>query len=391
MNQSADEQLLFHIKAIAALFYKEIPPEQLQSLEDIEETVRQQVIERVSGEIGNFFIEAKTGTTAGRTRILKSIIGNLKITEKQAKKLQVKKNAKISPYLEKCCLLLSANESFSRAEQDIIILTGMAVGHSVQQRLVQRQEFELPSISLDEVSPGSPKSTTEETPGASRTTPEISKSNKKIEEISIDGGKVRLRTPKGQPCEWRDYKAVNLHSHSVEAFFRENEKLVKWVNRQPFSKPIICLGDGHDGIWNLFSQISSETQRCEILDWYHLIENLYKVGGSIKRLKKAEAFLWMGDVESAIALFKGWDNKEVDNFIVYLNKHRHRIVNYYYFQTEGISIGSGSIESTIKQIGRRVKISGAQWKRENVPKVLRLRCAYINGEFSNFNHSSLKT
>jgi len=31
-----------------------------------------------------------------------------------------------------------------RAEQDIIILTGITVGHSTQQRLVQRQEFSLP-------------------------------------------------------------------------------------------------------------------------------------------------------------------------------------------------------------------------------------------------------
>ena len=341
--------------------YKEIPSDQLQSLEDIEEIVRQQVIERVSGEIGNYFIEAKTGTTAGRTRIVKSIIGNLKITEKQAEKLKVKKNSQISPYLEKCCLLLSANESYARAEQDIIVLTGIAVGHSIQQRLVQRQEFSLPQ------------------------------SSEKIEEMSIDGGKVRLRTPNGQPCEWRDYQAVNLHKHSVEAFFHENQKLVQWVNIQPLSKPIICLGDGHDGIWNIFGEISSETQRCEILDWYHLMENLYKLGGSIKRLKKAEALLWTGDVESAIALFEGWENKEVNNFIVYLNKHRHRIVNYDYFQTEGISIGSGSIESTIKQIGRRIKISGAQWKRENVPKVLSLRCAYLNGQFSNFHHSLLDT
>ena len=42
------------------------------------------------------------------------------------------------------------------------------------------------------------------------------------------------------------------------------------------------------------------------------------------------------------------------------------------------SIGSGSIESTIKQIDRRTKISGAQWKAENVPQVLAHRCAYLN-------------
>ena len=55
-----------------------------------------------------------------------------------------------------------------------------------------------------------------------------------------------------QPCEWRDYKAVNLHDNSVEAFFRENENLVDWVNVQPLACPIICLGDGHDGTSEYF-------------------------------------------------------------------------------------------------------------------------------------------
>jgi len=52
----------------------------------------------------------------------------------------------------------------------------------------------------------------------------------------------------------------------------------------------VCLGDGHDGVWNLF-QIAPAPERWEILDWYHLKENLYKVGGSLKRLTQAEALL----------------------------------------------------------------------------------------------------
>ncbi len=49
-------------------------------------------------------------------------------------------------------------------------------------------------------------------------------------------------------------------------------------------------------------------------------------------------------------------------------------VNYEYFQAEGLySIGSGAVESAIKQIGRRVQLSGAQWNRENVPQVLAQR------------------
>ena len=74
------------------------------------------------------------------------------------------------------------------------------------------------------------------------------------------------------------------------------------------------------------------------------------------------------------------DNK---NFCNYLVKHQHRIVNYQYYQAEEIcSIGSGAVESAVKQIGRRIKISGAQWLPENVPQVLAHRCAYLNGLFT---------
>ncbi|MEM7581174.1 MAG: ISKra4 family transposase, partial [Cyanobacteria bacterium P01_A01_bin.45] len=33
----------------------------------------------------------------------------------------------------------------------------------------------------------------------------------------------------------------------------------------------------------------------------------------------------------------------------------------------------------IKQIGARVKISGAQWNVESVSQILSVRCAYLNG------------
>ncbi len=71
---------------------------------------------------------------------------------------------------------------------------------------------------------------------------------------------------------------------------------------------------------------------------------------------------------------------QAKNFCAYLEKHRHRIVNYYYLQAKQVwAIGSGSVESTIKQIDRRSQISGAQWKSENIPQVLAYRCAYLNG------------
>jgi hypothetical protein len=260
----------------------------------------------------------------------------------------------MSPHLEKCCLLVSSSESYERTSKNIKDLTGIKISHSTQQRLVQRYEF--PEIELSE----------------------------EVEEMSLDGGKVRLRTAKGQESEWRDYKAVTLQGKAVAAYFQDNQRLIERIQQQPLPEIFSCLGDGHDGIWSLFAKIAPSEQRFEILDWYHLIEHLYGVGGSIRRLENAEKLLWAGDVEAAIALFAECKLKRAINFVDYLRKHRLRIPEYGYLQQLKITIGSGAVESSIKQIGRRIKISGAQWNRVNVPQVLKHRCAYLNGLL---NHS----
>ncbi len=106
---------------------------------------------------------------------------------------------------------------------------------------------------------------------------------------------------------------------------------------------------------------------------------MYKVGGSIKRINEGKKLLWQGKIDETLALFSTLKKKQAQNFCNYLRHHRHRLVNYDYFQAEGIcAIASGAVESTVKQIDRRLKISGAQWKIENVPQVLKHRCAYLN-------------
>ena len=46
--------------------------------------------------------------------------------------------------MEKCALLISANESYQRGEKDLEKFTGIKVSHSTLQRLVKLQDFELP-------------------------------------------------------------------------------------------------------------------------------------------------------------------------------------------------------------------------------------------------------
>lgn len=95
----------------------------------------------------------------------------MQLSEKQGAILKLKPYQRISPYLEECCLRASANVSYENAAQDVACYTGITVSGKTQQRLVHRHQF---------------KEITCKT---------------KVGEISLDGGKVRLRTEaKGEAC-----------------------------------------------------------------------------------------------------------------------------------------------------------------------------------------------
>lgn len=80
------------------------------------------------------------------------------------------------------------------------------VSHSSQQRLVHRQNFKLPT------------------------------QKHTVEELSVDGGNIRVRTPLGQIGAWLGYKAISLdHNGSVGTSFQDNQVVIDWVNGQPLA------------------------------------------------------------------------------------------------------------------------------------------------------------
>lgn len=286
---------------------------------------------------------------------MKSVLGELRITSEQAARLGVASGAQISPYLETCCLRASATVSYARAAADIAVYTGIPVSAKTQQRIVQRQPWE------------------ELNPQTSET----------ILELSIDGGNVRLTSGAKDDPDWRQYKAVRLNSQGESrAWFQDNEALVATMRARSLAEVVVCLGDGHDGIWNLHEGIVPQPeQRIEILDWYHLKENLFKLSGQEVDREQVEALLWKGDVASVLTVLKDCPSEAAARFREYLIKHHQRLPNYDYYAAEGLcSIGSGAVESLVKQIDQRLQIVGSRWNPEHVAKVLAQRCAYLNEE-----------
>lgn len=235
----------------------------------------------------------------------------------------------------------------------MLLLIGLKVGHSTHQRKVQKIENLLPDVKQ----------------GCS--------------EVAIDGGIIRLRGKNGGKGEWKEYKTARLQGIYYGAFFQNNQSLIDWINSQKLTNPLYCLGDGHSGIWNIIDEIGNKNERIEILDWYHLMENLNKVEGKKYQKEQIKAYLWMGQMKEAINYLSHPKLVGGNQFINYLIKHQKRLINYHYYQWQNIcSIGSGAVESAVKQIGYRVKITGAQWKYENVNNILQLRCAYLNGQLA---------
>lgn len=137
------------------------------------------------------------------------------------------------------------------------------------------------------------------------------------------------------------------------------------------------------GIWNLFEQITTPMQRQEILDWYHLKENLFKVGGSLKRLHQAEALLWHGDVEAVRALAR-WLSSLARRLTfapisTIIAPALSTTPTAKPCSSNPFLLALVQLSLPLSQIDRRLKLSGAQWNPNNVNQILDLRCAYLNG------------
>ena len=76
-------------------------------------------------------------------------------------------------------------------------------------RLVHRQEFQLPPVTA------------------------------LIEELSVDGGKVSLRTAPGLECIYKDYKPIQTNRGLI-AGYQDNIGLLNWVNSQPIANIVTC-------------------------------------------------------------------------------------------------------------------------------------------------------
>lgn len=154
------------------------------------------------------------------------------------------------------------------------------------------------------------------------------------------------------------------------------------------------IGDGAACLWLLAKELFPNA--VLIQDFWHVCEHLENIinelYGESEHAKeiytKWKTALWesrlddiLADLEREKKGRRGKKRERIEQEMQYLENGSERM-DYARFRAEGWPIGSGAAEGTCKHlIKERYNVTGARWKRENIPHVLALRLSIFNDEW----------
>ena len=171
------------------------------------------------------------------------------------------------------------------------------------------------------------------------------------------------------------------------------------------AESIVLLGDGAKWIWNnvpaLLCQFGCRPEQItQILDNCHATQHLYKLGEALfgliagkawakkwtKKLKKGKAKALVNEIKHFLDHKKNKDQATVQTeynfFLKHLEKGR---LDYAYFKAQKLPLGSGVVESLIRQVVNiRLKSCCKAWLEENAEAFLHARCQWAVHKWSDF-------
>jgi hypothetical protein len=259
--------------------------------------------------------------------------------------------------------------------------------------------------------------------------------------LAVDGGRLNIRQTRGKgrkrksgwpgyATEWQEPKLLIIYvldeqGHQVTrteipvvadgtlAGLDEFMQILEMHLRQwgvPQTESIVLLGDGAKWIWNhvpaLLQQLGCRPEQItQILDNCHATQHLYPLGEALfgptagrvwakkwaKKLKKGEAKALVNEIKHFLDHKKSKDQEtgqtEYNFFLKHLENGR---LDYAYFKEQKLPIGTGVVESLIRQgVNLRLKSCSKAWLEENAEAFLYARCQWAVNKWSDFCDSVL--
>ena len=234
----------------------------------------------------------------------------------------------------------------------------------------------------------------------------ITKKKKKLYN-QVDGASVNTRIEDENGSTWRENKLgiffsdADMYKRKDKSNIINQKEFVSYIGSVEtfrillFAKAVelryweyeyfIFLSDGATWIRNMIQELFPNA--IQILDKYHLIENIYEYGKFIfhddmtkveKFKDKIIGYCYSREYDQIQKELKKYKEiqlpKTICNLPVYLENNKDKI-DYSTYEKNGWFVGSGAIESSNKTIvQRRLKQAGMRWSVEGANYMIALRC-----------------
>jgi hypothetical protein len=233
-----------------------------------------------------------------------------------------------------------------------------------------------------------------------RSGPASGRSDEHREEPQSSKGKKKRKKPAKRRCP-RNRTRVRTVVATMENSETFGWQVAAEVHRRGLdrAKRKACVCDGQAYNWSIYEMHLLPAGFVAILDFVHLLAYLYDAahafcGSDAARGWKTYAqwlrWAWSGKVGTLLSGLRAAAaelaakgsaaaarKETVDETLTYVTNNRQRM-DYPEYRRLGLPISSAPVESTIKQMNRRVKGSEKFWLEDGAEAILQLRAAQLS-------------
>lgn len=255
--------------------------------------------------------------------------------------------------------------------------------------------------------------------------------------VTVDGGRIRIREPKrrgrkrksgrrGYKGDWKEPKLLSIYVLDEDgrklsgvdiplvsdgtlmgkkAFLEILEMYLRELGIS-LAETVVLIGDGAKWIWKripvLLERLGCHSEQIiQILDYYHAKQHLYQLADALfgntpqskawaqkwsRKLKQGCIQALMVELDRFLTQEIAKDPKEfLTQYNYFQGHHEHGRLAYRRFRTLKLPIGSGVVESLIRQVvNLRLKSAGKFWLLETAEAFLHARCQWAAQHWINF-------
>jgi hypothetical protein len=215
--------------------------------------------------------------------------------------------------------------------------------------------------------------------------------------VAFDGGMVHIRqegwkelkvgvvsdlTARGQPLHQNNALYTAVLGDVVA--FRPALWALAVQSDLPYAGDVVVIADGAAWIWRLAADLFPCS--VQIVDWYHACQHLAQAAAACFPEDEKQARTWYEHMREHLFMGRVWcivvdlQQHDLADQATYFQTHQRRM-QYHELRGDCYPIGSGNVESGVKQFKQRLSGPGMHWSRPGAERMVALRTAILSRQF----------